>query len=222
MIRGHVLVDFEGDGQFSIPGVLTAMRDLLRAKLVESIATLQAVLADETLAEALEHAAQVTSDAMKAGYKLLIAGNGGSAADAQHLAAEFVCRLTADRPAMAAMALTTDTSILTAMSNDHSYESVFERQVEALGRPGDVFLGISTSGNSENLVRALEMSRRRGLTTIIFTGNGGGAMGGHCDINVIVPSKVTTHIQEAHLALEHVFCMLVERMYFGIALEAYQ
>lgn len=197
------------------PGVLTAMRDLLRAKLAESIATLQAVLADEALGEALQHAAQVTSDAMKAGNKLLIAGNGGSAADAQHLAAEFVCRLTADRPAMAAIALTTDTSILTAMANDHSYESVFERQVEALGRTGDVFLGISTSGNSKNLVRALEISRRKGLVTIGFTGSDGGAMAAHCAINVIVPSRVTMHIQESHLALEHVFCMLVERRYFG-------
>ena len=196
------------------------MRDLLRAKLAESIATLQAVLADEALAEALQHAAQVTSDAMKAGNKLLVAGNGGSAADAQHLAAEFVCRLTTDRPAMAAIALTTDTSILTAMANDHSYESVFERQVEALGRPGDVFLGISTSGNSRNLLRALQISRRKGLKTIAFTGNRGGSMAGHCDINVIVPSEVTMHIQESHLALEHVFCTLVERMYFGADFDA--
>lgn len=194
------------------------MKDLLRARLAESIATLQAVLADDALADALLQAAYLTSDAMKMGNKLLVAGNGGSAADAQHVAAEFVCRLTVDRPAMPAIALTTDTSILTAMANDHSYDSVFERQIEALGRPGDVFLALSTSGNSKNVIRGLEASRRKGLVTVGLSGNGGGAMACLCDVNIIVPSRVTVHIQEAQLALEHTFCTLVERLYFGAAL----
>ncbi len=213
------MVDCEGGGGTSNDEGRTAMRDLLKQKLAASIATLQAVLADDALADAMTEAARLTSDAMKAGNKLLIAGNGGSAADAQHLAAEFVCRLTVDRPAMPAIALTTDTSILTAMGNDLSYDSVFERQLEALGRSGDVFLAISTSGNSTNLVRALKLSRQKGLVNVGFTGNRGGAIAALCDVRVIVPSDVTMLIQEAHLALEHIFCTLVERMYFGASFD---
>jgi D-sedoheptulose 7-phosphate isomerase len=145
----------------------------------------------------------------------MIAGNGGSAADAQHLAAEFVSRLTVDRPAMRALALTTDTSILTAIGNDYSYDNVFERQIEALGQQGDVFLGISTSGNSKNILKALELSRKMGITMIGFSGCQGGKMSPLCDYNVIVPSEITANIQESHLALEHIFCHLVELRYFG-------
>src|ERR1700722_16721522 len=124
------------------------MKDLVRRQLAQSIATMQKVLADEALHETLVQAAELTAAAMKAGKKLLICGNGGSAADSQHLVAEFVSRLTVDRPALRAIALTTDTSILTAVGNDYGYEHVFERQVEALGLEGDVLLAISTSGNS--------------------------------------------------------------------------
>jgi D-sedoheptulose 7-phosphate isomerase len=176
--------------------------------------TIRKVLEDETIHEAVVRAATVTAEAMKSG-KLLVCGNGGSAADSQHLVAEFVARLSVDRPALRAIALTTDSSILTAIGNDHSFDNVFERQVEALGMRGDVLLAISTSGNSRNCVKALTLARRLGLHTIAFTGNHGGAMAEIADINVIIPSNVTMNIQEAHLMIEHIFCMVVERCYFG-------
>ena len=152
---------------------------------------------------------------MKSGRKLMVCGNGGSAADSQHLVAEFVSRLTVDRPALRAIALTTDSSILTAIGNDYSYDNVFERQVEALGLEGDVLMAISTSGNSKNCVKALKLARGMGIHTVSYTGNAGGAMKALSDINVIVPSNVTMNIQESHLALEHIFCMIVERCSFG-------
>lgn len=191
------------------------MKDLVRKQLEQSIATMSAVMADEAIHEAVLEAGRITAEAMKNGRKLLVCGNGGSAADSQHLVAEFVSRLTVDRPALRAIALTTDSSILTAIGNDYSYDNVFERQVEALGLPGDVLLAISTSGNSKNCVKALRLAREMGMHTIAYTGNGGGVMKQHADINVIIPSKVTMNIQESHLALEHIFCMIVERCYFG-------
>lgn len=191
------------------------MIDLVRRQLQQSIETLTKVLNDEAIHKALMEAARVTAEAMHNGRKLLVCGNGGSAADAQHLVAEFVSRLTVDRPALRAVALTTDTSILTAIGNDYSYDKVFERQVEALGQNGDVLLAISTSGNSKNCIKAMELAREIGVTTVAFTGNQGGAMAALGDISVVVPSTVTMNIQESQLALEHIFCMLVERCYFG-------
>jgi D-sedoheptulose 7-phosphate isomerase len=192
------------------------MNDLVRRQLAQSIATMQAVHDSEEIHQTMLSIGRLTADAMQAGHKLLVCGNGGSAADAQHLVAEFVVRLTVDRPAMRAIALTTDTSILTAAGNDYGYDQTFSRQVEALGQPGDVFLGISTSGNSKNILRALHAAKKIGITTIGFTGNGGGAMKPLCDYNLIIPSAVTMNIQESHLALEHIFCMLVERFTWGI------
>lgn len=173
------------------------------------------VLNDESIHAAVVEAGRITAEAMKSGHKLMVCGNGGSAADAQHLVAEFVSRLTIDRPALRAIALTTDTSILTAVGNDYSYDNVFERQVEALGMEGDVLLAISTSGNSRNCVKALKLARSLGIHTVAYTGNNGGAMASLADINVIIPSDTTMNIQESHLALEHIFCMVVERFYFG-------
>jgi D-sedoheptulose 7-phosphate isomerase len=198
------------------------MIDLVKSQLGQSIGTLQAVLGDLNIAEAVVLAATLTANAMKDGHKLMVAGNGGSAADAQHVAAEFVSRLTVDRPAMRALALTTDTSILTAIGNDYSYDDVFARQVEALGQRGDVFLGISTSGNSINLVNALKRSTQLGITTVGYIGDRGGAMAPLCDVAVVVPSKITMNIQESHLALEHIFCMIVERIYFAESLETFK
>ena len=192
------------------------MKDLVRQQLAQSIATLQAVHDDDTVHETLHSVARLTAEAMRAGGKLLVAGNGGSAADAQHLVAEFVVRLTVDRPALRAIALTTDSSILTAIGNDWHFDRIFARQIEALGLPGDVFLGISTSGNSSNIVSALQEAKRRGLHTVGFSGKDGGAMRAFCDYIVIIPSSITMNIQEAHLALEHILCMLVERYTFGI------
>jgi D-sedoheptulose 7-phosphate isomerase len=191
------------------------MRQLLKQQLQKTITTMTAVQQNDELADAVVRTADVISQAMKRGNKLMVAGNGGSAADSQHLVAEFVSRLTIDRPALPAVALTTDTSILTAIGNDYSYENVFERQVEAMGRAGDVFLGISTSGNAKNVLKALRLCRQMGITTVGYIGNQGGAMKPLCDIAVVVPSNVTMHIQECQLALEHILCMMVERFYFG-------
>jgi D-sedoheptulose 7-phosphate isomerase len=193
----------------------TSLTAVVQKQLTQSVATLQAVLADASIASTLARLAELTAASMKRGGKLLVAGNGGSAADAQHLVAEFVVRLSVNRPALRAIALTTDTSILTAAGNDTSFETIFSRQIEALGAPGDVFLGISTSGNSKNILCALQQAREQRLTTVGFTGNGGGQMAQLCDLNIIVPSTVTMNIQESHLALEHIFCMLVELCYFG-------
>jgi D-sedoheptulose 7-phosphate isomerase len=188
---------------------------IIREQLAEGMIVLDAVARDNALHEILAQAANTAASALKDGRKLMIAGNGGSAADAQHLAAEFVSRLVEDRPAMRAVALTTDSSALTAIGNDYGFERVFARQIEALGQAGDVFMGISTSGKSPNVLRALELCRATGIATIGLTGRMGGKMPPFCDYCLRIPSEVTMHIQEAHLALEHIFCMLVERAYFG-------
>jgi D-sedoheptulose 7-phosphate isomerase len=189
---------------------------LVREKLEEGCAVLKVVARDAAMHEVLAEAAAATAAALKAGRKLMVAGNGGSAADAQHVAAEFVSRLVEERPAMRAVALTTNTSILTAVGNDYGYERVFVRQIEAIGQAGDVFMGISTSGNSPNVLCALEACRSQGIATIGLTGGTGGKMPHLCDYLIVIPSAVTIYIQQAHLALEHIFCMLVERDYFGV------
>lgn len=194
----------------------SGLTDLVRKELFQAAAVLEAVAQDAALQATLAQAAAATAGALRAGGKLLVAGNGGSAADAQHVAAEFVSRLVQDRPAMRAVALTTDTSALTAIGNDYGYECVFARQIEALGQRGDVFMAISTSGNSPNILRALELSRELGLVTIGFTGKSGGKMPPLCDYCLRMPSDVTMHIQEGMLALEHMFCMVAECEYFGL------
>jgi D-sedoheptulose 7-phosphate isomerase len=191
-----------------------AINDLIQKKLGEGIAVLQAVSADSALHAVLQASALKTASALKSGHKLMVAGNGGSAADAQHLVAEFVSRLCDDRPAMRAVALTTNSSILTAVGNDYGFERLFARQVEALGQPGDVFMAISTSGASPNVLRALELSRQMGITAIGLCGSAG-SMPPLCDYCISVPSDVTMYIQQAHLALEHIYCMIVEQNYFG-------
>ncbi|MGZ8577894.1 MAG: D-sedoheptulose-7-phosphate isomerase [Actinomycetota bacterium] len=158
-------------------------------------------------------AAVLLAAAFRGGHKLLICGNGGSAADAQHLATEFVSTLTLDhpRPSIPAIALTTDTSLLTAIANDYGVESVFERQVGSLGAAGDVLLGISTSGNSANVVRAAGRARDGGLAVIALTGATGGTLAPLADVAIRIPSTVTAHIQECHLAVEQLLALLVER-----------
>jgi phosphoheptose isomerase len=156
-------------------------------------------------------AASAISAAMKGGGKLLVFGNGGSAADAQHVAAELVGRFQRERAAMAAIALTTDTSVLTSIANDYAFERVFARQIEALGRRGDVALGITTSGASPNVVAALETAAALGLRTIALTGGDGGAVGRAAEIHVNVPSASTARVQEVQRTLLHVICDLVER-----------
>lgn len=151
--------------------------------------------------------------ALAAGNKVLFCGNGGSAADAQHLAAELIGRFQKERRSLASVALTTDTSILTAVANDYGYDEVFARQVEGLGRAGDVLIGISTSGNSANVVKAALKARDTGMHTIAFTGEGGGKLKEICDITFAVPSKVTARIQEMHILVGHIICELVEEEY---------
>jgi D-sedoheptulose 7-phosphate isomerase len=194
---------------------MTDLTDLVRETLLEGLSVADAVARDAALHAKLTAAAEATAAALQSGHKLLVAGNGGSAADAQHLVAEFVCRLVDDRPAMRAIALTTDSSILSAVGNDYGFDRVFARQIEALGQAGDVFLGISTSGNSPNVLRALELSREMGMITIGLTGRTGGKMAQLCDYCLSIPSDVTMYIQQAHLALEHIFCMIVERRYLA-------
>lgn len=190
------------------------MSSLVREKLLEGLTVMEAVARDTALHDVLTQAAEATAEALKSGHKLMVAGNGGSAADAQHLAAEFVSRLVHDRPAMRAVALTTDSSILTAIGNDYGFDRVFVRQIEAIGNSGDVFMGISTSGNSPNVLRALEQCRAMGIRTIGLTGKTGGKMPPLCDSCLRVPSDVTMYIQQAHLALEHIFCAIVENRFF--------
>lgn len=191
------------------------MREIVADQLRQTVAVLTAVAEDTELHDMLLRAAEKTAESLRQGRKLMVAGNGGSAADAQHLVAEFVSRLVKDRPALRAVALTTDSSILTAVGNDYGYEYVFTRQIEALGQRGDIFLAISTSGNSPNVVRALDLARSTGILTIGLTGANGGRMSKLCDYCLRIPSTVTMNIQEAHLALEHIFCLLVERIYFA-------
>lgn len=190
------------------------LKHIVLEQIHEAVDVLQAVYADAAIHASLLEAASSTALAMRIGKKLMIAGNGGSAADAQHLAAEFVVRLSEDRPALRAIALTTDTSALTATGNDYGFDHIFARQLEAIGQQGDIFLGISTSGNSPNILRALELARTMGIRTIGLTGRTGGKMQPLCDLCICIPSTATTHIQEAHLALEHIFCLLVEHLYF--------
>jgi len=147
--------------------------------------------------------------------KILIFGNGGSAADAQHMAAEFVNRFLLDRPPLAAIALTTDSSILTSVGNDFSFDEIFAKQVQALGREGDLALGISTSGNSENVIRAVRAARERRMHTAVLTGGSGGRLAAMADICLNVPTTFTPHIQETHLWIEHVVCQQVDEMMFG-------
>lgn len=173
-------------------------------------------------AEALRQAALEAAAAIADGGKLLFCGNGGSAADSQHLAAEFVNRFLMDRPALPAIALTTDTSALTAIGNDMGYDEVFARQVEALGRPGDLLAAISTSGNSPNVVRALETANRGGLFTLGLSGAGGGRMRGLCRILLETPACATPLVQELHIAAGHLFCQLTDHFLFENAAELAQ
>ena len=183
-------------------------------EIAKTIATLTACAQNSEAVAAVTAVAERCVGALRQGNKILFAGNGGSAADAQHLAAELVGKLAFARPGLAALSLTTDTSILTAIGNDFGYEEVFRRQIEALGKKGDVLVGISTSGRSKNILRAFEAARDRGIIVIGMTGESGGDMSDLCDICLRVPSSETQKIQEGHIVLGHIFCGLVERMMF--------
>lgn len=187
-----------------------------QAHLLES-ADIKRKVAEKCI-DSILTAADLITETFQSGGKVLLCGNGGSAADCQHMAAEFVSRLVKDfeRPGLPAIALTTDTSFLTAFSNDCGFEGIFERQVQALGKPGDILIGISTSGNSTNVIRAVEAARAANMRTIILTGSGG-RLAEMADIAISVPSGDTQYIQEAHLAIEHTICDLVECNLYGKA-----
>ncbi len=167
----------------------------------------------ETMAADIEEAAVAIADAFKAGRKILLFGNGGSAADAQHIAAEFMNRFLIERPPLPAVALTTDTSVLTSIANDYAFEEIFAKQVKALGKKGDVALGITTSGSSGNVLKALRAAKRMGMTTIALTGEGGKAAS-LADIALQIPSRSTPRIQEAHIAVGHILCDLTDTLLF--------
>jgi len=190
------------------------LRTYIEAQIVDSQAIMSAMLADSNLIDRVEAAALSCIHCMKQGGKILLAGNGGSAADAQHIAGEFVSRFAFDRPGLPAIALTTDSSILTAIGNDYGYEKLFARQVQALGHKGDVFIAYSTSGKSPNILFALQEARARGLVCVGLTGNLGGPMSEICDHLLEVPSPDTPKIQEGHLVLGHILCGLVENAIF--------
>lgn len=194
--------------------MMASERDFLRHYLDASVRAVSDLAGDAEAQETLCAMAETVCVALRHGGKLLIAGNGGSAADAQHIAAEFVSRLMYDRAPLAALALTTDSSALTAIGNDYGYELVFERQLRGLGRPGDVFLGISTSGRSPNILRALHTARELGIATFGFTGNRQSEMAALCDRLFQAPSDQTAIVQQVHITAAHILCALVERAIF--------
>lgn len=187
--------------------------ELVRAIFAES-ATIHEMAA-ESLSDVIAAAATALSEALRAGNKVLLCGNGGSAADAQHIAAELAGRLRVDRRGLPAIALTVNPSVMTALANDYGYDMVFARQVEALGRKGDVLVGISTSGSSTNVVRALEAARTAGLVTVGLVGQDAGSMAELCDHLVAAPTEDTQRIQEIHIAAGHAICEIVEAALFG-------
>jgi len=182
--------------------------DQIRSKLTESIQTKERII--QNLIPAIEGALQICLDCLESGHKIFLFGNGGSAADSQHIAAELVGKMALHRKALPAIALTTDTSNLTALSNDFGYEVVFQRQLEALGQSGDVAVGLSTSGRSSNVLAGIRKAREMGLKTIGLTGGDGGALKDLVDCAIVVPSHNTQRIQEAHITIAHILCELIE------------
>ncbi|ARQ96930.1 phosphoheptose isomerase [Campylobacter lanienae NCTC 13004] len=191
------------------------LNSYIKEHFQESILVKEQILKDENLITLIKNASLEVIKAYKNGNKTLLAGNGGSAADAQHIAGEFVSRFYFDRPGIASIALTTDTSILTAIGNDYGYENLFARQVQAQGVKGDVFIGISTSGNSANIIEALKVCKEKEIISIGLTGQSGGKMADLCDYCIKVPSNCTPRIQESHIVIGHIICAIVEEEIFG-------
>ena len=191
------------------------MLEYIRGQVAASAATKQKILDDSAFLEKIAEVIKVSVQVYKNKKKILIAGNGGSAADAQHFAAELVGRYGFDRPSLPALALTTDTSNLTAIGNDYGYDFVFSRQLEGMAQEGDLFIGISTSGNSENILNAFKSAKEKGVITVALTGRDGGKMADAADYTLIVPSDATPRIQESHLLIEHMICDAIEKEMFG-------
>ncbi|NDV78944.1 SIS domain-containing protein [Dysgonomonas sp. 511] len=189
--------------------------DTITQQIRESISVKELILTDTGLLADIQSAADIITTAYKDGKKTLLAGNGGSAADAQHIAGEFVSRFYFDRPALPSISLSTDTSIMTAIGNDYGFDKLFARQIQAHGNNGDVFIGITTSGNSANILEALDACKEKGVKTIVFTGQTGGKTAGKCDLCIKVPSMETPRIQESHILIGHILCCIVEERLFG-------
>lgn len=187
----------------------------IKSHFEDSIQVKNQILQDKALIELIQKVALITTNAYKNGFKTMLAGNGGSAADAQHIAGEFVSRFYFDRPGIPSIALTTDTSILTAIGNDYGYDRLFARQVQAQGIKGDIFIGISTSGNSANIIEALKVCKEKEIISIGLTGQSGGKMADLCDYCIKVPSNCTPRIQESHIVIGHIICAIVEEEIFG-------
>jgi D-sedoheptulose 7-phosphate isomerase len=190
---------------------MNQIKDIIQA----SILVKQDLLKDEVLQKTVKDCISLIVQAFKNGNKVLFCGNGGSAADAQHLAAEFSGRFYTDRDALPAEALHCNSSYLTAVANDYSYDVIYSRLIKGIGNKGDILIGLSTSGNSKNIYNAFEVAKEKGMTTIAFTGATGGSMKGLSDYLVNVPSTDTPRIQESHIMLGHIICQLVEAEYFG-------
>ena len=191
------------------------VKNFINKQIKNSINVKEKILNNQELMKLIQEVALRCVEVYKNGNKTIIAGNGGSAADAQHIAGEFVSRFYFDRPGLPSIAITTDTSVLTAIGNDYGYEKVFARQVQANGVKGDMFIGISTSGNSANIIEALKECKEKGIITVGLTGETGGKMAPLCDYCIKVPSKETPRIQEVHIMIGHIICSVVEEAIFG-------
>ncbi len=191
------------------------MKEYIKDQIKKSYETKQAIYENEDLLNKIENVAKRCVALYKTDKKTILAGNGGSAADAQHIAAELVGRYGFDRPSIPSLALTTDTSNLTAIGNDYGYDHVFSRQLEGMGQKGDIFIGISTSGNSVNIIKAFEAAKIKGITTVALTGRDGGEMAKIADVALVVPSDSTPRIQESHILIGHILCDIIEKEIFG-------
>ncbi|SFV57855.1 Phosphoheptose isomerase 1 [hydrothermal vent metagenome] len=187
---------------------MESMLEMIKRELQAHKETIEKTI--EVMIPQIEEASIIAIETLKNGNKILLCGNGGSASDAQHIAAELTGRYKTERKGLAGIAITTDTSALTAISNDYGYDRVFDRQVEALAREGDLLIGISTSGNSANILSAFDVAKELGCKTIGFSGRGGGAINGACDLNLVVPSDDTPRIQEMHILIGHIICQAID------------
>ena len=192
------------------------MKNYIKNQIKKSYETKQAIYNNDILLEKIVEVAQACVAIYKnTTNKTILAGNGGSAADAQHIAAELVGRYGFDRPSLPSLSLTTDTSNLTAIGNDYVYDKVFSRQLEGMGKRGDLFIGISTSGNSKNIINAFEVAKQKGITTVALVGRDGGAMAKMADMAIVVPSESTPRIQESHILIGHIICDIIEKEIFA-------
>lgn len=196
------------------------MKEYIKDQIKKSYETKQAIYENDALISKIEEVAQKCVALYKTDKKTILAGNGGSAADAQHIAAELVGRYGFDRPSIPSLALTTDTSNLTAIGNDYGYDQVFSRQLEGMGQEGDIFIGISTSGNSVNILNAFASAKKKNILTVALVGKDGGKMAQEADLAIVVPSNSTPRIQESHILIGHILCDIIEKETFGDGVSA--